>query len=92
MELSEDHELVMGNTWFKRSKNNMKIFETMTLKLHDAKKNAVKLRNYGKLSCIGLKHHWNPWTNFDQLLDSIENFVNEENTGQRLYANYDLPW
>lgn len=74
------------------SKNNMKIFEKMTHKLHDAKNHAVNLRNYGRQNCTGLKHHWNPWTNFDQLLDSIENFVNEENSGQRLNIKYDLPW
>lgn len=74
-------------------KDNKRIFSEVGEKIDKAYKNAESLRKDRTKNCTGVaKHHWNPYTNFDQLLEAIKNFVQEETGGKKTFVDYDLPY
>ena len=73
-------------------KENKTIFSDIGKDIHKACKNAESLRKDRRKNCTGVaKHHWNPYTNFDQLLDAIRDYVLEETGGKKIITDYDFP-
>ncbi len=83
---------------FAYDKGNSNIYRDLHQKEENAEKiasrNAVVLRkNMSKSTPHELKTYMvNPYTNFDQLLEAIKNYVAEETSGKKINVKYDLPW